>query len=357
MTRLRANSFRVRDRCCFMNPFASHLENIVGDRLRFDEPLSQFSHYHVGGLARFVVEATRAEEVQKLVAAAVEHGVPWVVIGGGTNILPSDSGFDGLVIRMANRSIQIDGQDARVTVEAGALSSLVARQTADAGLSGFEWAISLPGTIGGAVRGNAGCFGGEIRDSLLEADVLDPKTGRVHMRKHAWFRFGYRDSRLKHERGIVLRVTLQLTRRPPEELREKLNYILQCRLSSQPKNAKCAGCAFTNVQFRDEKDVGQLAEALAEPIPQKFLDDKRIPAGWLIDQAGLKGTCVGGACVSEQHGNFIVNNGGATADHIAQLIALLKARVRSTFGIQLHEEIEYIGFSSPHTIKQDSILL
>ena len=162
-----------------MNPFTSHLEKIVGDRLRFDEPLSSLSHYNVGGPARYLADATTTDEVRALVQAANEHDISWVILGGGTNILPSDEGFDGLVIRMANRSMQMDMANARVTVEAGALASMVARKTADAGLSGFEWAISLPGTIGGAVRGNAGCFGGETKDVLLHADILDPNTGKV----------------------------------------------------------------------------------------------------------------------------------------------------------------------------------
>ncbi|OGL71223.1 UDP-N-acetylenolpyruvoylglucosamine reductase [Candidatus Uhrbacteria bacterium RIFCSPLOWO2_01_FULL_53_9] len=327
-----------------MNPFISHLENIVGDRLRFNEPLSQFSHYAVGGPARYVVEAKTSEEVEALVAAAQEHHVPWVVLGGGTNILPSDHGFDGLVIRMANRSVQLDAANARVTAEAGALASSVARKTADAGLSGLEWAISLPGTMGGAVRGNAGCFGGEVKDTFLHAWVLDPNTGKMSERKRAWFKFGYRESRVKHESGIVLRATFQLIERPVEETKEKVNYVLNCRLTSQPKNAKCAGCAFKNFEYERGDEIKKLRGEVAD-IPQNFIDQKRIPAGWLIERADLKGTRVGGAYISEEHGNFLINDGTATADHIAQLIALVKTRVRDRFGIQLQEEVQYIGWN------------
>lgn len=325
-----------------MNPFTSHLEKIVGERLRFDEPLSPLSHYNVGGPARYLAEATTADEVVALINAAREHEIPWVILGGGTNILPSDDGFDGLVIRMANRSVQIDSANARVTAEAGALASMVARKTADVGLGGLEWAISLPGTIGGAVRGNAGCFGGEIKDVLLHADVLDPKTGKVAVRKKAWFKFGYRESRVKHESWIVLRATFQLEARPSEATKEKINYVLQCRLTTQPKNAKCAGCAFKNFEYNGDEDIEQLQREVAD-IPPKFLEERRIPAGWLIDRAELKGTRVGGAYISEEHGNFLINDGTATADHIAQLIAVVKTRIRNRFGIQLQEEVQYIG--------------
>ncbi len=325
-----------------MKTFISTLEKIVSDRLKFDEPLSQFSHYQVGGPAKYFVEAKTVEEIVALISAAKENEVSWVVIGGGTNILPNDKGFDGLVIRMANRSVQIDPANSRVTAEAGALSSMVARKTADVGLGGFEWAVSLPGTIGGAVRGNAGCFGGEIKDSLLHADVLDPETGEIKERSNKWFKFGYRESRVKHESLIVLRATFQLEARDLEEAKEKIKFVLQCRLKSQPKNAKCAGCAFKNFEFDDVSEIQKIIDSIGEGLPPKFLEQKRIPAGWIIDQADLKGESVGGASVSDRHGNFIVSDGTATADHIAQLIALIKTRARNKFGVQLEEEIQYI---------------
>ncbi len=325
-----------------MKQFISILEQIVGDRLKFDEPLSQFSHYQVGGPAKFIVEAKTVDEISALIEAAKKSEVKWVVIGGGTNILPSDKGFDGLVIRTANRSVQVDLGNLRVTAEAGALSSMVARKTADAGMGGFEWAVSLPGTIGGAVRGNAGCFGGEIKDSLLHADVLDPKTGEIKERSNKWFKFGYRESRLKKETSIVLRATFQLESRPLEETQEKIKFVLQCRMKSQPKNAKCAGCAFKNFEFSDVSEIEKLVSVIDDELPPKFLEQMRIPAGWIIDQADLKGESIGGASVSDQHGNFILSDGSATADHIAQLIALIKTRVRNQFGIQLQEEVQYI---------------
>jgi UDP-N-acetylmuramate dehydrogenase len=324
-----------------MSEFISTLEKIVSDRLKFDEPMSQFSHYQVGGPAKFFVEAKTVKEIKHSIAAAKSYDVKWVIIGGGTNILPNDKGFDGLVIRIANRSVQVDIPNLLVTAESGALSSMVARKSADAGLGGFEWAVSLPGTIGGAIRGNAGCFGGEVRETLLHADVLDTKTGIVKERSSKWFKFGYRESRIKHEQLVVLRATFKLESRSVKETKEKIKYVLQCRLKSQPKNAKCAGCAFKNFEFKDVSELAKLTSVVGE-IPPNFIDKKIIASGWLIDRAELKGEAIGGASVSEKHGNFILSDGTATADHIAQLIALIKTRVRNQFGIQLQEEIQYI---------------
>lgn len=326
-----------------MNPLASHLEQIVGDRLKFDEPLKSHTHYAVGGPAKYFVEAKTADEVVELVKTAREHEIEWVILGGGTNVLVNDLGFGGLVIKMANRSVQIDTKNMRVTAEAGALSSMVARQSADAGLSGLEWVVSLPGTIGGAVRGNAGCFGGEIKDNLISADVFNVETQEVEEMSAKDFKFEYRESVVKHEPKIVLRATFQLEERPVEETKEKIAFVLNCRLKSQPKNEKCAGCAFKNFDFTTDDDISKLREVV-DRVPQGFIDSRRIPAGWLVEQLGLKGTSVGGASISEVHGNFITSDGTATADQLSQLIALIKTRVRDAYGIQLQEEVQYIGF-------------
>ena len=160
-----------------MNAFETTLTEIVGDRLKKGEPLSAHSHYNVGGPATYFVVAKTSEEVVALVRAAKENDAKWVVLGGGTNVLINDAGFEGLVIKMGNRSIRINAETGEVMAEDGLLSSSLARQSVEAGLTGFEWGIGLPGTIGGAVRGNAGCFGGETKDKLVSVDVLDTETG------------------------------------------------------------------------------------------------------------------------------------------------------------------------------------
>ncbi|HBU28267.1 TPA: hypothetical protein DEB00_04120 [Candidatus Uhrbacteria bacterium] len=325
--------------------FEQSVGALVGDRLKRNESLALHSHYGVGGPATYLVLAKTAEEVIAFVKAATEHNVPWVVIGGGTNILVNDAGFSGLVIKMANRSIKINHQTGEVVAEAGLLSSSLARQTGEAGLTGFEWGIGLPGTIGGAVRGNAGCFGGETKDKLVSVDVLDTQTGEIKTVAKEALEMGYRHSKIKEVPWIVLRATFLFEPRDVVLNRETISEVLRCRLDGQPKNVKCAGCAFKNVDYVDEEDIAKL-RTVVKDIPESFLQAKRIPAGWLVDRLGLKGTHVGGAAISEMHGNFITSDGTATADQIMQLIALVKSKVRDAYGIQLHEEVQFIGFDT-----------
>ena len=324
--------------------FVAELEQIANDRVKFDEPLSKYSHYKVGGPATYFFESKTSEEVVAVLRACKEHDVAWAILGGGTNVLINDEGFDGLVMKMANRSVQIDVPSGVVVAEAGLLSASLARQTASKGLTGFEWAIGLPGTIGGAVRGNAGCFGSETKVNLTSVEIYNTETGEVEEKDAAALQMGYRESAVKHSPWVVLRATFTLDHQEAERNLQKVEEVLACRMESQPKNARCAGCAFKNFEFESEDEIAKLKDVYDEDIPPNFLDSKRIPAGWLIDKAGLKGTRVGPAAVSDVHGNFITNGGDATADQIAQLIAVVKTRVRNTFGIQLHEEIQYIGF-------------
>jgi len=317
------------------------LEGRFGDRLRRDEPLSKHVNIRVGGPADLYLEARSSEEIADAVRAALKDGLAYVVLGGGSNTLPSDEGFRGLVIQAANRAWRIE--DERVYAEAGVPSAFLARKAAEAGLTGFEWAVSLPGTIGGAVRGNAGCFGGETKDVLASVDVLRIGDGELRTATYTpqQCAFGYRDSAFKRASDIVLDVELELTQASKDECLVKLDAVLVRRKKEQPSENPSAGCMFTNVDYKEERDIAKLKASLE--VPKEFLDRKRIPAGWLIEHAGLKGMKIGAAQVSEKHGNFLVNLGGASASDIIQLLSLIKMRVRDAFGIQLHEEVQLLG--------------
>ena len=337
--RLRARWFARRS----MNDlFSTRAKTLVGDRLQERVPLAAHTHFKVGGPARWFVDAMSGEELVKLIRLARETKTPWVVLGGGTNVLVSDAGFDGVVIKTGFRAIMIE-KNGRVVAEAGALSSALARQTAEAGLTGLEWAISLPGTVGGAVRGNAGCFGGEVKDHLVSIATYDPEMDREIMVSAAACEMTYRESIFKRQPWIILSVALQCASAPAAETRARLEEVLKCRLESQPKNEKCAGCAFKNVSFADSSALDKLKTRVAE-IPVRFFDHGHVPAGWLLDQLALKGTRVGGAEVSAHHANFIVNDGTATASDIVQLLSVLKTRVYDETGLHLQEEVQLIGF-------------
>lgn len=320
--------------------FPQQMQEHFGSHYKENEPLSKHLNFRIGGPARYFVEAQSSQDIIDAVRIAKDAGVKFFVLGGGSNTLASDAGFDGLVVKAANRNTKIDGT--RVIAEAGVISAAVARATAQAGLRGFEWAISLPGTIGGGVRGNAGCFGGEMKDVVESVRVLH--NGELKTLLKNELHFSYRHSILKEQDNddVVLDATLTLKPGDAAEAMAALEKNLAGRKASQPLGSSSAGCMFKNFEYTDDADIEKLAAHYA--IPQEMLERKRIAAGWIIDQLGLKGMRIGDAMVSETHGNFLVNKGKATADEVVQLIALLKTRVRNEAGMQLQEEVQYLGF-------------
>lgn len=311
-----------------------------GVQFKEGEPLARHLNIRIGGPAKWFVEARNTQDLIDAVNMAQDFAVEYFLLGGGSNTLVADSGFQGLVIKAANRTLRIEGD--RVFAEAGVISAAAARASADAGLRGFEWAISLPGTIGGAVRGNAGCFGGEVRDSIESVRVL--RRGEILTLSNADLHFAYRHSLLKESGNddVVLDVVLKLTQGNRDEALAQIDKNLQGRKASQPLGASSAGCMFKNFEWTDHAQVAQL-QKLYE-IPQEYLDRQRIPAGWIIDKLGLKGTAVGDAEVSLQHGNFLLNKGHATAEDIITLVTKLKKRIASETGVQLEEEVMHVGF-------------
>lgn len=309
--------------------------------VQFDESMQRHTTFRLGGAARLYVVASSSDLLLQAVHAAIELDIPWYVIGGGTNMLVADTGFEGVVIQVANQGFKIEGES--VHVESGMVSALVARKTVEAGLTGFEWAVGLPGTMGGAVYGDAGCFGGEMRDSVVSVDVyhVASRTRRALSSKEC--QFGYRESVFKHERFVILGCTLGLKRAEnPDEAKAKMNTILSDRKDKQPLGESSAGCVFKNFEYQDENALAILRRDIDVPI--SMLSAKRIPAGWLIDQAGLKGQTVGGFEVSERHGNFLLNKGRGKAEDVLALISLVKMKVRDLYGIQLQEEVQLLGF-------------
>lgn len=322
------------------------LKHIFQDRFKENEQMSKHTNIRIGGPAKFFVEVQSVEELQAAIAIVADPsrpplsrggGTPYCILGGGSNMLVADAGFDGLVIKIAMREITVNKN--RVQADAGALMTLLSRKVSDACLSGLEWAIALPGTVGGAVRGNAGCFGGETRDHLIETTVLS--NGEVVTRSNAEMKFGYRDSIIKHSNDIVLSATFELEHGDCEVIKQKMEMNLANRKTSQPLDFGSAGCMFKNIEIDSDVEIQRLKTKL--DIPLDMIQHRRISAGWLIDQLDLKGKQIGGAKISDKHGNFLVNTGTATSDDIVQLIAFIKTRARNTYGIQLQEEVQYIS--------------
>ena len=320
------------------NNLTEQIRSIVGDRLKLNEPMSKHSNFRIGGPAKWFVEIKSVDELQRVIALADQNQIAHVILGGGSNILVNDEGVDGVVIKIAMRDFSIDGNN--VEAEAGVLTASLARATAQASLTGLAWAVSLPGTIGGAVRGNAGCFGGEMKDAVVSVKVL--RDGEVVQIQAGDIGFGYRESIFKNNKDIILSVTFQLKLGDPNELKKQLDETLSKRKASQPTHAGSAGCLFKNYEIENEEELTRLDQKL--DIPSGMKARGQISVGWLIDQMDLKGFRIGDAEISEDHGNFVLNLGKATASDIVQIIAVIKTKARDEYGIQLKEEVQYMGF-------------
>ncbi len=282
-----------------------------------DEPLASRTSFGIGGPADFFVELGRPKAIEELIDGCAQRDIPYLLLGAGTNLLIADGGIDGLVIRVVNRDHEVDGRVVRAG--AGLKMMRLARIVADAGLRGFEFAIGVPGTVGGAVYQNAGCWGKELREVLVEVEGFMPGAGKTTW-KPADLKFGYRTSALREgalKGGFVVGATIQLERGDGEEAKAMMAKLTRERNETQPIKTKNCGSVFKN------------------PAGDS--------AGRLVQAAGLKGAREGNAVVSPMHGNFIVNEGGATAADVKRLIERIQAEVRRRFNIDLEAEVEMVG--------------
>ena len=299
------------------------LQAAFEDRLKLDEPLARYTSARVGGPAQLFLIVNSAAELETAVSIAYEKRIPYTLLGGGSNILVSDYGVSGLVIMNKARTMTFRhiGANVLCTVESGMNLSSLARQCIGKGLGGLEWAIGVPGTVGGAVVGNSGAHGADMNSNLRAAVVWEPGRGqRIYGNNE--MNYNYRDSVLKQEQGrdlsrrVVLSAELELTPEPVDVLIARADGFTAHRKQTQPGGAT-VGSMFKN--------------------PENYY------AGYLIDAAGLKGFSVGGAQISEKHANFFVNDGTATAEDIRALIAEAWNSVREQFGVELELEVELVG--------------
>lgn len=301
------------------------LRSVFGDRIQEDVHLAKYTSARLGGPADVLLNADSADDLANLVEQLWDMQLDFFVLGGGSNILVSDAGVREIVILNRAREIEFDMNEASPSIwaESGANLGSIARQAAARGLSGLEWAVGIPGTIGGAITGNAGAHGSEISQNLLMAEILHHKSGigRTSTRDF-WspekLAFEYRSSKIKSEPGsmVVLSARLQLQHSTRDEVQRRTDEFTAYRHRTQPPGASM-GSMFKNP-------------------PGDY-------AGRLIDVAGLKGTRVGGAEISSLHANFFINHGDATAADVRGLIDLARERVKEQFNVELNLEIELVG--------------
>ncbi len=314
--------------------------------------LSKFSNYKIGGRARFFFIAKNERDIIWAVTEAKAKKLPIFILGGGTNLLMSDKGWDGVVLKIGNDVLKSKGTT--VLAGAGVLMSDVLGFALSKSLAGLEWAGGLPGTLGGAVRGNAGCFGGEIKDSVVSVRSFDMKTMSIRERKAKDCAFNYRDSifKRKNDAEIILSVELALAKGDKKKIAEIAEKNIAYRILRHPLEYPNAGSVFKNVPLslfhkkgskKYKKAVADAKLALrgsqfsvkTEPFPV-------ISAAKLISETGLCGVAFGGAMISPKHPNFIVNVFGADACDVKNLITLAKAEVYKKFGVTLEEEVELV---------------
>lgn len=327
------------------------LQERVGCPVEFDRPLAPYTTYRIGGPARAVVNARSRDDVVAALDFAAQSETRWLALGLGSNVLISDRGFDGIVVRLARGlgSIErgIDGDETVWRIGAGVPTPILARRTAKAGLAGVHRLVGVPGTVGGGVYMNAGAhgqdFGGVVRSIELVDGNLQVRTVTGH--EVEW---RYRGSGLRGV--IVLGATLALTPADPGELQEEIRRHLRWRKAGTPFNKACCGSVFRNpappahpaappslpppaAETAGTAETGGRAEAAQAA---------QWTAGRLIDACGLKGFRVGGAEVSQKHANYIVNVGGATASDVLEVIDAVREKVKTEFGVELELEVETI---------------
>ncbi len=300
--------------------------------------LSGFTTFKIGGPAKFFVEVKNGDEMLEAIEYAKEKKLEVFILAGGSNVLISDKGFNGLVIRIAN--FKIETNDDEISCGVGVPLNQLVLESVKNDLTGLEWASGIPGTVGGAIIGNAGAFSGEIKDILKEVKALNLENNEVKIYKNSDCDFDYRDSIFKKNYGkiVLISAKFELEKVEGGDGMKKIEEIIRRRKDKQPQQPS-AGSFFKNPIIEDlniiksfEKDTGLK------------MRDNKIPAGWFIESIGLKGRQVGGIKVSEKHANFLVNTGNASAEDVIMLSSLIKQKVRDEFGVHLEEEIRLVGF-------------
>ena len=281
------------------------------------EPMSRHTSFKIGGPADIFVQPASAEEMAQALRLAREEQVPFFVMGNGSNLLVSDEGFRGMILHTGGLK-EISVERDVIYAEAGATLRRVAKEAWEHGLTGLEFAAGIPGSLGGAVCMNAGAYGGEMKDVLLDVRVMT-REGEIVLLSAKDLDLSYRHSVLQEKEYIVLSARLHLTRGDKEQIKDRMDELAQARKEKQPLEYPSSGSTFKR--------------------PEGYF------AGKLIQDAGLKGYTVGGAQVSEKHSGFVINRGNATAEEVLFLIRQVQKRIKQQFGVAMDTEVRMLGFA------------
>lgn len=297
--------------------------------------LKPYTTMKIGGPAKYFLRATDDAEIMPALAWARQHDIPVTVLGAGSNVLVADHGVDGLVLVMAND--RLAWQPPIVLADAGAKLGQLIGGAVQHGLGGLRWLIGVPGTVGGSIVGNAGSRDEWIGQYVNWVEIVD-EHGQLTRLPRSDCGFSYRTSVFKSRPWVIIRAQLTLPVVDPVAEKNSLAATAKAKNAKQPTTAQSAGCMFKNPAVETER--------LPADLQAQVMSNGTLPAWRAIVAAGLQGQTLGRVRISERHANFMVAAPGATADEVVQLLSLVKQKVRDTLGIQLHEEVRYIGFDS-----------
>lgn len=300
------------------NRLYQELCEAVGEsNVLLEEPMCKHTTFKVGGNATYFVTPESAEGVKRTVELCTKSQTPYYIVGNGSNLLVSDEGFSGVILQIYGKMNDCEMTEGKIKAQAGALLTKVANQISKEGYTGMEFAVGIPGTVGGAVAMNAGAYGGEIKDVITSALVMTKDGELIRLNKEE-LKLGYRSSAVMEQEYIVLEAEFELEKGEAEEIQAICDKNTKARVEKQPLEYPSAGSTFKR--------------------PEGYF------AGKLIMDAGLRGFTVGGAQVSEKHCGFVINKGNATAKDVADLITQVQEKVQETFGVTLETEVKMIGF-------------
>lgn len=292
------------------------IEKIVAkDKLFINEPMSKYTSFKIGGPAECLIKIQTKEQLKSILLMANEQKIPLTIIGNGSNILVLDEGIKGIVLKIEISTFELNNETAQLKVGSGVKLAYIAQKCLKQEISGFEFASGIPGTIGGAIRMNAGAHGKEMKDVVISVTYMD-RNGEIHKIQNQQAEFEYRDSLFAHQDYIILEVELQLEKGNQREIQAKMTEYAAYRKEKQPIEYPSAGSTFKR--------------------GTDFITAK------LIDDCGLKGYQIGGAQISEKHAGFIINKENATAKDVIKLMEYTKEQVYNKFGKEIEPEIEII---------------
>jgi UDP-N-acetylmuramate dehydrogenase len=303
-------------------------------KLSENAPLRRYTRFALGGPAKILADAWTEEALAQAIATLQSGGEPWMVIGGGSNLVVDDEGYPGVILRYVSASLKVDGT--RVTVHGGAvLQDLVDFSLAHS-LQGMETMTGIPGWVSGAIYGNAGAYGRSIHQVVERVRFFDGEQFRELDK--AGCEFEYRESIFKRNKGwVITSAVLNFTPGDQAALRSQADSILKIRDEKYPPNMRCAGSIFKNIVLKD------LSPALQRQVPARVVKEGKVPSAYFLEEVGAKGMREGGIQVADYHANLIYNDGNGTAAEVRKLIQELKARVEDRFDLRLEEEVQYVG--------------